>query len=143
MFVALFCILYVDHRDLHVRTHSCPTRRSSDLVVPANVAPSDVAPSDLAPAPDEIVVTAREAPPPGDQLQEANITSYRVIQSVDKALAEPVATGYQRVLPATVRERLGNALRKFSQYANFLNFLLTLQTEGRRDVQRCVDTFKY
>src|SRR3546814_9068117 len=53
-------------------------------VVPSNVAPSDVAPSDLAPAPDEIVVTAREAPPPGDPLQEANIKSYRVIQSVDR-----------------------------------------------------------
>src|SRR3546814_1837199 len=59
-------------------------------VVPSNVAPSDVAPSDLAPAPDEIVVTAREAPPPGDPLQEANIKSYRVIQSVDKALVAPV-----------------------------------------------------
>src|SRR3546814_11630451 len=47
-------------------------------VVPSNVAPSDVAPSDLAPAPAEILVTAREAPPPGDPLQEANIKSYRV-----------------------------------------------------------------
>src|SRR3546814_20580487 len=25
---------YGDHRDLHVRTHSCPTRRSSDLLAP-------------------------------------------------------------------------------------------------------------
>src|SRR3546814_1121619 len=73
-------------------------------VVPSNVAPSDVAPSDLAPAPDEIVVTAREAPPPGDPLQEVNIKSYRVIQSVDQALVAPVATGDQSVLPATVRD---------------------------------------
>src|SRR3546814_5264957 len=54
-------------------------------VVPSNVAPSDVAPSDLAPAPDEIVVTARQAPPPGDPLQEADIKSYRVFQSGDKS----------------------------------------------------------
>ncbi|TCM32446.1 phospholipid-binding lipoprotein MlaA [Novosphingobium sp. ST904] len=93
-------------------------------VVPSNVAPSDVAPSDLAPAPDEIVVTAREAPPPGDPLQEANIKSYRVIQSVDKALVAPVATGYQRVLPEPVRDGLGNALRNISEPVNFLNFLL-------------------
>src|SRR3546814_1426349 len=26
-----FCKGYADHRDLHVLTHSCPTRRSSDL----------------------------------------------------------------------------------------------------------------
>src|SRR3546814_13744877 len=34
MFIVLcfFFILYVDHRDLHVLTTSCPTRRSSDLL---------------------------------------------------------------------------------------------------------------
>src|SRR3546814_5846889 len=57
-------------------------------VLPSNVAPSDVAPSDLAPAPDEIVVTAREAPPPGDPLQEANIKSYRVIQRSEEHTSE-------------------------------------------------------
>src|SRR3546814_3472553 len=87
-------------------------------VVPSNVAPSDVAPSDLAPAPDEIVVTAREAPPPGDPLQEANIKSYRVIQSVDKAFVARVATGYQRVLPEPVRDRLGNALRRWEEHTS-------------------------
>src|SRR3546814_6398284 len=30
--VLFFCYLYCDHRDLHVRTHSFPTRRSSDLI---------------------------------------------------------------------------------------------------------------
>src|SRR3546814_19428038 len=30
--VMFFFQLYVDHRDLHVLTHSCPTRRSSDLI---------------------------------------------------------------------------------------------------------------
>src|SRR3546814_84941 len=54
----------------------------------------------------------------------ANIKSYRVIQSVDKALVAPVATGYQRVLPEPVRDGLGNALRNISEPVNFLNFLL-------------------
>src|SRR3546814_6907067 len=53
----------------------------------------------------------------------ANIKSYRVIQSVDKALVAPVATGYQRVLPEPVRDGLGNALRNISEPVNFLNFL--------------------
>src|SRR3546814_11400098 len=107
-------------------------------VVPSNVAPSDVAPSDLAPAPDEIVVTAREAPPPGDPLQEANIKSYRVIQSVDKALVAPVATGYPRVLPEPVRAGLGNALRNISELVNFLNFLRSVESRvGKECVSTC------
>src|SRR3546814_20994358 len=57
----------------------------------------------------------------------ANIKSYRVIQSVDKALVAPVATGYQRVLPEPVRHGLGNALRNISEPVNFLNFLLQFQ----------------
>src|SRR3546814_3345867 len=31
--MCFFCMLYADHRDLHVLTHSLPTRRSSDLGV--------------------------------------------------------------------------------------------------------------
>src|SRR3546814_18084749 len=32
MFLFYFFYVYVDHRDLHVLTHSLPTRRSSDLL---------------------------------------------------------------------------------------------------------------
>jgi phospholipid-binding lipoprotein MlaA len=70
------------------------------------------------------VVTARGKPPPGDPLQEVNITSYRAIQSVDRALVAPVATGYQGVVPEPVRDGLGNALRNLTEPVNFLNFLL-------------------
>lgn len=76
------------------------------------------------PSPNDIVVTARGEPPPGDPLQEANIASYRAVQSVDKALVAPVATGYQSVVPEPVRDGLGNALRNISEPVNFLNFLL-------------------
>src|SRR3546814_16884466 len=31
--VIVFVLRYGDHRDLHVLTHSCPTRRSADLSV--------------------------------------------------------------------------------------------------------------
>lgn len=82
--------------------------------------PSSDAPS----SPGDIVVTARGEAPPGDPLQEVNITSYRVVQSVDKALVAPVATGYQDIVPEPVRDGLGNALRNLSEPINFLNFLL-------------------
>jgi phospholipid-binding lipoprotein MlaA len=74
--------------------------------------------------PNDIVVTGRGEAPPGDPLQEANITSYRAVQSVDKALVGPVATGYQGIVPEPVRDGLGNALRNLSEPVNFLNFLL-------------------
>ena len=81
-------------------------------------------PAEIAPSPDDIVVTARGEAPPGDPLQEANIASYRAVQSVDKALVAPVATGYQGIVPEPVRDGLGNALRNLSEPVNFLNFLL-------------------
>lgn len=84
----------------------------------------DEPPAEMPPSPDDIVVTARGEPPPGDPLQEANITSFRAVQSVDKALVAPVATGYQSIVPEPVRDGLGNALRNLSEPVNFLNFLL-------------------
>ena len=85
---------------------------------------NDAPPAEMAPSPDDIVVTARGEAPPGDPLQEANIASYRAIQSVDKAVVAPVATGYQSVVPEPVRDGLGNALRNLTEPVNFLNFLL-------------------
>lgn len=81
-------------------------------------------PVEIPSSPDDIVVTARGKPPPGDPMQEVNITSYRAVQSVDRALVEPVATGYQSIVPEPVRDGLGNALRNLSEPVNFLNFLL-------------------
>ena len=60
----------------------------------------------------------------GDPLQDANITSFRAIQSVDKALVAPVAKSYQDIVPEPVRDGLGNALRNLTEPVNFLNFLL-------------------
>ncbi|AJA09807.1 VacJ-like lipoprotein [Sphingopyxis fribergensis] len=94
---------------------------------PSPVAPATTGSEPAAegpPSPDDIVVTARGEAPPGDPLQEVNITSYRVVQSVDKALVAPVATGYQGIVPEPVRDGLGNALRNLSEPINFLNFLL-------------------
>lgn len=93
---------------------------SPEAPATANGEPS----TEMPPSPDDIVVTARGEAPPGDPLQEANITSYRAVQSVDKALVAPVATGYQGIVPEPVRDGLGNALRNLTEPVNFLNFLL-------------------
>jgi phospholipid-binding lipoprotein MlaA len=95
---------------------------SSAPAAPATVGSEP--PTDTPSSPDDIVVTARGEAPPGDPLQEVNITSYRVVQSVDKAIVAPVATGYQGIVPEPVRDGLGNALRNLSEPINFLNFLL-------------------
>lgn len=81
-------------------------------------------PAEMPPSPDDIVVTARGEAPPGDPLQDVNITSFRAVQSIDRALVAPVATGYQGIVPEPVRDGLGNALRNLSEPVNFLNFLL-------------------
>lgn len=81
-------------------------------------------PTDPAPSPNDIVVTGRGKPPPGDPLQAVNITSFQAVQSIDKALVAPVAEGYQSIVPEPVRDGLGNVLRNLSEPVNFLNFLL-------------------
>lgn len=81
-------------------------------------------PIEISSSPADIVVTARGEPPAGDPLQEANIASYRAVQSIDKAFVAPVATGYQGIVPEPVRDGLGNALRNLGEPVNFLNFLL-------------------
>lgn len=102
-----------------------PTTETSPPAVSDKAAtPGDEPPTEMPSSPNDIVVTARGDAPPGDPLQEANIVSYRAIQSVDKALVGPVATGYQSIVPEPVRDGLGNALRNLSEPVNFLNFLL-------------------
>lgn len=90
----------------------------------APATPGGEPPAEIPPSPNEIVVTAREEAPPGDPMQEANIASYQMVQSIDKAFVGPVASGYQGIVPEPVRDGIGNALRNLSEPINFLNFLL-------------------
>ena len=98
------------------------TMPSSSSDVPATS--SSEPPNNSAPSPDEIVVTGRGEPPPGDPLQDVNITSFQAVQSIDKAFVAPVANGYQKIVPEPVRDGVGNVLRNLSEPVNFLNFLL-------------------
>ena len=115
------------------RSDGAPAPPEPPIVVPtigtspslgASATSDSELPAAMPSSPDDIVVTARGEAPPGDPLQEVNITSFRVVQSVDKALVAPVASGYQGIVPEPVRDGLGNALRNLSEPVNFLNFLL-------------------
>jgi len=75
----------------------------------------------------EIVVTARGDPPPGDPLQEINIQSFQLAQSVDRRFVGPVARGYQEGVPEPLRDGVENALRNVGEPLNFLNFLIQLK----------------
>src|SRR3546814_14453737 len=47
--VSVFFYCYGDHRDLHVLTHSFPTRRSSDLVIVLSLGGCSLAPDFMKP----------------------------------------------------------------------------------------------
>lgn len=78
-------------------------------------------------APGDIVVTARQGPPPGDPAERINTVSFEAMQGVDKALVGPVATGYEQGVPKPVRQGLRNALNNLSEPINFVNYVLQLK----------------
>ena len=46
----------------------------------------------------DIVVTGEKGAPPGDPLEQLNAKSFEAVQSVDKAVVEPVAKAYNKGL---------------------------------------------
>ena len=75
----------------------------------------------------EIVVTARPAPPRSDPMRGLNTMSFKVTQSVDKAVTGPVARGYKKTIPSPVRSGLRNALRNLGEPVVAVNYLLQLK----------------
>lgn len=74
---------------------------------PATVA-APPAPASIDAQQNDIVVTGRDGPPPGDPLERVNEKSFQAVQSVDKAVVEPIAKGYNKGLPSPVRKGLRN-----------------------------------
>jgi len=72
----------------------------------------------------EIVVEGEYGPPEGDPAEKLNATSYRITQSVDGAVIEPMAYAYRDGLPEPIRDGLGNVVRNLGEPSNALNFLL-------------------
>ncbi|WP_420143378.1 VacJ family lipoprotein [Sphingobium sp.] len=56
----------------------------------------------------DIVVTGDKGAPKGDPLEQLNAKSFEAVQSVDKAVVEPVAKAYNKGLPRPVRKGLRN-----------------------------------
>jgi phospholipid-binding lipoprotein MlaA len=73
---------------------------------------------------DGIVVTARGKPPADDPLQNVNVKSFEVLQSVDRAVIGPVAHAYEHGLPILARTGIHNVLRELEEPTGFANFLL-------------------
>jgi len=71
-----------------------------------------------------IVVTGELEAPPGDPLEQLNLQTFELTQSVDKAFVEPVANVYEKGLPKPVRRGLRNFFRNLLEPVNFLNYLL-------------------
>lgn len=73
---------------------------------------------------DDILVTARQGHAPDDPLQAVNAQSFALTQTVDRAVVEPVALVYQRVLPTSLRSAIRHFLNNLSEPVVFANFLL-------------------
>lgn len=105
-----------------------PAAEPAPAPTPAPPPAAEPAPLPLTPAePGEIVVTARQGPPPGDPAERINMVSFEAMQGVDDALVGPVSQGYEKGVPRPLRQGLRNALNNLSEPINFVNFLLQLK----------------
>lgn len=85
------------------------------------------APADPEEPTEDLVVTARSAPPAEDPMQDLNVKSFQVVTSVDEAVTGPVARTYKKSLPSPLRSGLRNVLANLEEPVVFLNYLLQLK----------------
>lgn len=115
------------------------TQTAADAVPPP-VVPT-VTPAAPAPGsgeqPQDIVVTGEKGAPKGDPLEQLNAKSFEAVQSVDKAVVEPVAKAYNKGLPRPVRKGLRNFFSNLGEPIVFAAYLLqfkpgkAFETAGR------------
>ncbi|MCI4588694.1 VacJ family lipoprotein [Sphingobium sp. BYY-5] len=72
----------------------------------------------------DIVVTGEKGAPKGDPLEQLNAKSFEAVQSVDKAVVEPVAKAYNKSLPRPVRKGLRNFFSNLGEPVVFAAYLL-------------------
>lgn len=77
--------------------------------------------------PEDIVVTGEGRAPPGDPLEHLNAKSFEAVQSVDKAVVEPVAKAYNKGLPRPVRKGFRNFFANLQEPVVFAAYLLQLK----------------
>ena len=76
---------------------------------------------------DDIVVTGAERAPPGDPFENLNAKSFEAVQSVDKAVVEPVAKAYKNGLPKPVRKGFRNFFANLQEPVVFAAYMLQLK----------------
>ena len=117
---------------------------SSTVQQPA--ANSAATPGQPAAEPD-IVVTGDKGAPKGDPLEDINAKSFEAVQSVDKAVIEPVAKAYNKGLPRPVRKGLRNFFSNIGEPIVAAAYLLqfkpgkAFETVGRFGVNTTLGVF--
>lgn len=76
---------------------------------------------------------------PGDPLEPMNRAIFTFNDTVDQAIAVPIAKGYQKVTPTPVRSAVSNFFSNLGDLGNIANNLLQLRvTDATEDVMRVV-----
>ncbi|WP_066528941.1 MlaA family lipoprotein [Sphingobium sp. EP60837] len=75
----------------------------------------------------DIVVTGAERAPPGDPFENLNAKSFEAVQSVDRAVVEPVAKAYNKGLPKPVRKSFRNFFANLQEPVVFAAYMLQLK----------------
>jgi phospholipid-binding lipoprotein MlaA len=74
---------------------------------------------------------------PGDPLEPMNRVIFKVNDTVDRTIAQPVAKGYQKVTPKPVQTAVSNFFSNLGDVSNFANDLLQLKvTDAAEDLMR-------
>lgn len=64
-----------------------------------------------------------------DPWQKANRWTYAFNDTTDKAIVKPAAQGYQAIVPAYARDRIGDFLQNLTEPVSLLNNMLQLKAE--------------
>lgn len=103
-----------------------PANPPAVVAPPPGTATTNPAAQAQKPADGDIVVTGR-ADDPEDPMQDLNVKSFAVVQSVDEAVTGPAAMTYKKTVPGPVRSGIRNFLSNLQEPIVFLNFLLQLK----------------
>jgi phospholipid-binding lipoprotein MlaA len=74
---------------------------------------------------------------PGDPLEPVNRQIFKFNDAIDRAVAQPVARGYQKVTPQPIRQAISNFFSNLGDLGNAANNLLQLKiTDATEDIMR-------
>jgi phospholipid-binding lipoprotein MlaA len=110
--------------DAELAQASAPAPAAPETAPPATTDTPPPPPAATGDQPQDIVVTGEKGAPKGDPLEQLNAKSFEAVQSVDKAVVEPVAKAYNKGLPRPVRKGLRNFFSNLQEPVVFAAYLL-------------------